>query len=255
LIANRASVGAIVLALLVGGFVLREGSRDQSRPPGDFENRNDVAVHEETRPSQPTSDTGSIVSETVISDRELRQLHTRIAQLETQIAQLEQRSRVLKNQQRALAEQGERLSENREPQGVTSGNNGTGDAVSEADADAIASEGAFVQERITALESELTSQATDPLWSPTAERHITSVFSNESLHGNTLANLGCAATLCWLEVMHIDEDSRDYFMDEILPSLGWKTESYSYTLDNNDGSFNTVLYLSREGYSLPSLSK
>lgn len=245
------SAFAIVLALL-GGLVLREGSRDQSHPPGDFENRDGVAVHRETRASYPGSDTGSMVSERVTSDKELHQLDTRIARLETQIGRLEQRSRVLENQQQALAEQWERLSENGRPQDVTSGNDRIGDdAADAADEDAIASERASVQERIAALESELTSESTDPLWSREAAERIIEVFGSNALQGNSLLDVVCATTLCRLEVMQSDEDSGDRLMDEIFPALGWQTHSYTDTVDHHDGSSTRVLYLSRHGYSLP----
>ncbi len=239
-----ASACAIVLALL-GGLVLRGGSRDQSHPPGDFANREGVGVRGETQVSQPGSDTGSVVSETVTSDIELHQLDTRIARLETQIGRLEQRSRVLEKQW-------ERLSENGGDRGVTSGNDRIGDdAVDEADEDAIPSERASVQERIAALESELTLQATDPLWSLEAAERIIEVFRSDALQGNSLLDIVCATTLCRLEVMQSDEDSGDRLMDEIFPALGWQTRSYSDTVDHHDGSSTRVLYLSRHGYSLP----
>lgn len=267
-------VCAVILALL-GGLALRESSRNQSIPLSNLESRGDIAIHGEIGASQPMSDTDSIVSEAIISDRKLHQLHIRIAQLDTQITRLEQQSQALEKQQqamvggfniqiarleqqsqalekwqRAMIEKWERLSKNGEPQNVISGNYRAEDTTSKVDEDVIASKRDFVQERITTLEAELASQAADPRWSSEAVEHIKNIFSNESLYGNTLANVVCVTTLCRLDVIHIDQDKYDHFMDEIFSSLEWQSNVFSHTL-NKDGSFNTVLYISREGYSLP----
>ncbi len=162
---------------------------------------------------------------------------------------------MLAEQHHTLMERWDRLSEKETLPGVSLAVDRIGDAVPEADNDALAVERAAVQERITTLETEFTAQATDPRWSPQAVDHITHVLNNDALSGTTLANLVCATTLCRLEVRHRDEESRDRFMGEIFPSLGWQTKAYSQTSARDDRSFTTLLYLSREGYSLPSVSK
>jgi hypothetical protein len=173
-------------------------------------------------------------------------LETRFAQIEDKIVQLEQHYRELAKREQTIADQGLPLSENLGDDSLA------GDAYNEA-SDAPNSEQAVVQQRVAVIESELASQATDPLWSPEAVEHVRKVFSNESFDGDTLLDVVCATTFCRLEVTHADEDSRGQFMDQIFPTLRWQTEGYSHTIDNHDGSYNSVLYLSREGYSLPPL--
>ncbi len=247
------SLFAMALVLLAGLALVR--GRDSLRPPGVPRSSDGAVFNGETRVPVGSSDTPVILAKTVASGTGLNNVDERIAQLEAKIDRLEQRYRELETQQRRIAEQRERLSEDSGSPGVISGDDSvvgedTANEVSDATTE---SENAFVQERIASLESELASQATDPIWTPKAVEQITEVFSNQALHGNTLQHIACTATLCRLEVMHTDEYSRNRFTDEFFPALEWRTNSFSHTVDNHDGSYNTALYLSREGYSLPPL--
>ena len=247
-------VGALMLALL-GGVVWCGRGRAPSPPLGEEAQRAVVAGAEDPRAAPSLAAPDVPIAEPVGAAPEERPAPIRLAQLEARLARLEQQTQALTEQQHALAEQWGRLRQSATPPGVGSAAARIEDAAPEADDDALAVERAAVQDRITTLETAFAAQAPDPRWSPQAVDHITHVLNSDALSGTTLANLACATTLCRLEVRHDDEDSRDRFMSEIFPALGWQTKAYSQAVTQTDGGFTTVLYVAREGYSLPPISK
>ena len=236
------SAGTITLAVLVG--LISIGDRDPSRPPqvAGSEGTAVDGIPQAPRPGEvPTLSS----AQTFISAADFNKLDTRFAQIEGKIARLEQRYRELEKRQKTIAEQGLHV------RGNSGDDSLPDDSANEASDAASSSEQAVAEQRVAVLESQLTSQASDPLWSPKAVEQISGVFSDAALPGNLL-DVTCTATFCRLKVMHTDEGSRDRLTDEIFSALEWQSESYSHTFDNYDGSYNTVLYLSRQGYSLPS---
>lgn len=107
------------------------------------------------------------------------------------------------------------------------------------------------QERISDLDWELAGQNNDSTWSTAAVEEITNAFDTNVSYGNSILGIECGETLCRLEVMHEEESNRDQFTDKLSLALEWQANSYINTVDNHDGTYNTVLYISRQDYHLP----
>lgn len=112
-----------------------------------------------------------------------------------------------------------------------------------------------IQNRFALFESVFASETLDPQWSNEAVDRITEVFAMEALKESLLINVGCASTLCRLEIGHRNEDSMNRFLDEFPTTLGWQTKLNIQVVDASDEGIATVVYLSRPGYTLPKLDR
>ncbi len=104
---------------------------------------------------------------------------------------------------------------------------------------------------ISPLDSQMAVQAIDTTCSGVAEDQIRDFFATDSAQGSSLQTVECRTTLCRIRVIHDSEEAKDQFIAEFPNALPWETEAYIENNDEQDGKISTVVYLSREGHSLP----
>lgn len=248
-------VFALVLTLLSGLAVVKVRYWDpaQSLVAGDGK----TGLPAVTEASQDVTDapvTRLGFGEAVGSEPTSVKAEKRLARLWARVERLEQQYVELASERKSL--RGHFESVNREFQrpsgmsdGVTGGDNG--DNMDEEHQDSAPdSEDAEMQEQAAKLEDALAVQTTEPSWSTGAVERITEVFDQEALAANKLIDVKCATTLCRLEIAHSDEESRGQLTDQLFPALGSGTQGYLYTVDNQDGTHRTIMFISREGYAL-----
>lgn len=107
--------------------------------------------------------------------------------------------------------------------------------------------------QIEANEAALRKESEDPAWSGVMIDRINLVIDNKKLSATLVQNIECRTTLCRIEVRNKDPQARAIFegqfirdIAELLPQVTMRT------VENEDGSTTTVLYLARNGYELPS---
>lgn len=143
----------------------------------------------------------------------------------------------------------------RQLQTVTHANTHSSDSVSgKVTDDVVLSDLSKKQAHLAFLETELAAQGPDPNWSKQAIENIAMAFNDEALQGSSLLGTQCGKTLCRLEVRHADESSQERFFEGFFPTLRWETSATGDVTDNHDGTYNTVLFISRQDQVLPSLS-
>jgi len=138
--------------------------------------------------------------------------------------------------------------------GVASTSSAAADTVRESPEEAAVRE----QERMVQLATDLANEAVDHAWATTAVEEIAAAVQQvfETLaegvsDGAAFADSVCAQTFCRLELTHRDHVAMQEFIRQFPRHLGWQTDGHVDVMQNDDGSVRAVVYLSRDGYSLP----
>lgn len=105
---------------------------------------------------------------------------------------------------------------------------------------------------LTLLEADLAKQGFDPDWSRQATESIVKVLNRQELMGSLLRSVTCGKTFCRLEVQHADQTNHERFIDDFIPALAWQGSAIGDSIDHHNGTYSTVLFLSRENHPLPS---
>jgi hypothetical protein len=106
---------------------------------------------------------------------------------------------------------------------------------------------------IAEMDTLFYTQEADQSWDDVAREQIYANYMSSQPKGIQLQNLSCSGVLCRLEVLQ--EPGYD-FMEHTFgeePLVPWNHRARTASIQNSDGSATTVMYISREGYKLPSL--
>jgi hypothetical protein len=162
----------------------------------------------------------------------------------------------LQAQQHHLTQQREEISQLRRAlqTGLASTRHATAAAVRDAPADAARRE----QERIEQLETDFASEAVDNEWATPAVEEIAAAVRQafdtlgvEADDESALEEAVCAQTFCRLAFTHRHQAAMQEFIRQFPRHLGWQTDGYVDVMKHQDGSVSTVVYLARDGHSLP----
>lgn len=185
-------------------------------------------------------------------DSSLKRLESGFQRLKQQVQQVQAEQARLQTQQRELAQRYEDLVRSL---GASDGQTPSDD-VSAHEEDAsntgpMPSDDELLAARREHLDQELAMQPADEEWSLAAAEQIATAVGEAMLEGSQLLQAECRTTLCRAEVVHESKADLDLFMERFHAALSWQTNSRNHTTNYQDGRVETVVYLAREGYSLP----
>ena len=109
------------------------------------------------------------------------------------------------------------------------------------------------QKKLLLLEEAFYNEDTEDSWSSVALDDITNSMEkldNDIKNHVSLSHAECHSTLCRLEINFDDENSDRGFYTSFAMTLAWNTTAFYERLDS-PGENRSVLYLSRDGHSLP----
>jgi Skp family chaperone for outer membrane proteins len=102
------------------------------------------------------------------------------------------------------------------------------------------------------LNGQFQSEAIDTQWGTQAEAQITDTFSLEALRASRLRSVRCQATMCQVEVDHINTDAERAFMTQLGKLEAFvNAEAFYERTDHDNGSVAVRIYVARSGHRLP----
>lgn len=239
---NILFLGAAVLLAVGGGWILElypfspvtNGERNAIK----------VAVPKvaKTEAPEPTTEDRAKAGD----DQRLQDLEVRLVEMNEQLDGIRARQRDLIQQQASLARLVKGMTAGFERSGHSSATDGAGPSMP------IISDEELEQQRVSYLEEQLSLQSLDPQWSTEALSELYAIIGAEALSGTTLLTATCQSSLCRAEFGHADRPALSNFFNHLSSALVGNRSAYYHVIDNPDGSVNTVVYVSREGYDLPS---
>jgi hypothetical protein len=108
---------------------------------------------------------------------------------------------------------------------------------------------AQLQAEVELFEGKMFAEATDPKWGSVAELKLKEAFQREGTTVIQLVQAECRTTLCRLKLSLAGSASREEGLSALNRFAPWEGEGFMRTYP--EGSI--VMYLAREGYSLPRL--
>lgn len=116
----------------------------------------------------------------------------------------------------------------------------------------IAQDQAYQRQTAAALEVQLAGEEFDPDWAVNFQVELTQGLKSDSFAGTNHTDVECKSSLCRVTLAHDNTESEERFFEHMLelPILS-NTEAYFQREINNDGSTSLVLYVAREGQTLP----
>ena len=107
-------------------------------------------------------------------------------------------------------------------------------------------------EMIDLFEETILTEGTDPEWSSLAEFDLDEASISEEMTEFNLVDAKCGTTMCRMELSLNDFDSPEESFRKLVNFAPWQGEGFISIEDGNDEeSAQAVIYLAREGYSLP----
>ena len=111
---------------------------------------------------------------------------------------------------------------------------------------------AQTMELIEFFEETILTEETDPEWSSLAELVLDEASKNEEMTEFNLVDAKCGTTMCRMELSLDGSESPEESFRKLAHLAPWQGESFIRVQDGNDReSAQAVIYLAREGYSLP----
>jgi hypothetical protein len=108
----------------------------------------------------------------------------------------------------------------------------------------------------TAVEAGFASETRDQAWSATARLRLSEAVTRLLPEGSGVRDIDCRSTLCRIELSHSDPNAERGFMEKAIhdPEGGFGNGPgyVSRSEPAADGTFVEVIYLAREGATLPS---
>lgn len=105
------------------------------------------------------------------------------------------------------------------------------------------------------LERVVYSEGADPAWSSQAEQKARTGIQQLLPQSSQLESVHCSASLCRIEITHPSHEELQRFNEQVLfapqPALWNGAAATALSPDSREGQLISVLYLSREGRSLP----
>jgi hypothetical protein len=110
-----------------------------------------------------------------------------------------------------------------------------------------------IRAQAEASDAALRAEQADPAWSSKARDLIASTFSNEVLKATRVMDVDCRATLCRVRVTNPDPRARMVFEHHFTLAVGQLLpQALAQTIQHDDGSATSIVYLAREGHTFPS---
>lgn len=107
-----------------------------------------------------------------------------------------------------------------------------------------------------ALDTHVDTEGVDRPWSVATMDVITQVLASAALAATTVQDLECRTTVCRLTVEHEHRQALDQFALMFPLQVGAELPQLTYFHDQGtDGSIRTVIYLTRQGHSLPARAR
>lgn len=115
-----------------------------------------------------------------------------------------------------------------------------------------AQDNAYQLEAAAALEGRMAGEDYDTVWASNFQSDLQRGLMAESFTGTRLLGVQCKSSLCRVALDHDDPDTEAQFFEHILelPVMA-NTQAYYQRENNADGSTSLVMYIAREGQSLP----
>jgi hypothetical protein len=111
-------------------------------------------------------------------------------------------------------------------------------------------------EQRPALDTYMDAEGVDTQWSVDTTGVLTQVLASATLAATTVQDIECRTTVCRLAVEHEDRLALDQFalMFPLQVAEGLPQLTYFHDQEE-DGRIHTVVYLTRQGHSLPALAR
>ena len=107
-------------------------------------------------------------------------------------------------------------------------------------------------ELIELFEETILIEGTDPEWSGLAELALDEASKREEMTEFNLVDAKCGTTMCRMELSLDGSESPEESFRKLVDFAPWQGEGFIRIQDGNDREFaQAVVYLAREGYSLP----
>ena len=107
---------------------------------------------------------------------------------------------------------------------------------------------AQIQTQVALLEGTLLGEKSDSAWGNTAQLALNTTFHSETMAGVQLMKADCRTTLCRLELFLDGSTAPEDSFRKLVHSSPWQGQGF-VQIDGESGK--AVVYLAREGYSLP----
>lgn len=122
-------------------------------------------------------------------------------------------------------------------------------------ANAIAAERERTAGTVRFLESSMINEPVDASWSGYAESEVNQVLDRmEYESASQLTAMNCQSTLCRIDARHQDSSAEMGFLMELGQLQSFRDgQAFSQRIENDDGTIDSVIFVSRTGYSLPPL--
>lgn len=110
----------------------------------------------------------------------------------------------------------------------------------------------YQQQTIAALDEQLATEEYDTDWDSNVKAELDQNLKLDSFNGTRVSNVECKSTLCRVALTHTNAEAETLFFENLgnLPMMK-NTRAYYQRETNADGSTSMVLYVAREGKSLP----
>jgi len=106
---------------------------------------------------------------------------------------------------------------------------------------------------INALENSMIGEPVDPSWAGYAESEVSHALQDSpDLSATQLTAMNCQSTLCRIDARHHDSAAEMGFLMQLGQLESFRDgQAFSQRMENDDGSIDTVIFVSRTGYTLP----
>lgn len=110
----------------------------------------------------------------------------------------------------------------------------------------------YQQRAVAALENKLADEQHDAEWAGNFQSGLEQGLAAESFKVTRLTNVDCKTSVCRVTLGHDSQEHEEQFFEHVLelPVMA-NTQAYYTRVPNADGSSSTVMYIAREGQSLP----
>lgn len=111
---------------------------------------------------------------------------------------------------------------------------------------------AMRENTLATLETQLAGEELDAGWAGNFQTQLEQGLKSESFAGTRLSAVTCKSSLCRVTLAHDNADMQEQFFEHMLelPVMA-NTQAYYQREDHPDGSTSLVLYIAREGQTLP----
>lgn len=111
----------------------------------------------------------------------------------------------------------------------------------------------IVTRTVSFFDETLEKQKEDKDWSSSVLSTIQKDIEQNKIPGTQLADVDCKTTFCRIEFNHVDSNANEIFNENYIFETSGNYSSYFDLIHLPNGSITTIMYMSRDGYDLPSI--